>query len=192
MGKALAQSVLGKLGSLPPLVQPSEADRLKNLLAAAGRGERFIIQGGDCAERFIDCEADRLEAQVRLMLQMGMVTEHITGKPAVCICRIAGQYGKPRSKPTETVEGVGEVMSFKGENINGFDLNERKWNPERLLQGYFHSAATLNFLRAYTASTDPMALCKTKLTSMQSSPMFETMKATARDIGAKHMGSAPV
>merc|ERR1712050_518263 len=64
--KALAESVLSKLGSLPPLVQPSEADRLKKLLAAAGRGERFIVQGGDCAERFIDCEADRLAAQVRL------------------------------------------------------------------------------------------------------------------------------
>merc|ERR1712187_977217 len=91
--KALAHSVLGKLGSLPPLVQPREADRLKELLASAGRGERFLVQGGDCAERFIDCDADRLEAQVKLILQMGMVTEHITGKPAVCICRIAGQYG---------------------------------------------------------------------------------------------------
>merc|ERR1712066_1179446 len=105
---------------------------------------------------------------------------------------IAGQYGKPRSKPTETVEGVGEVMSFKGDNINGLDLKDRKWNPERLLQGYFHSAATLNFLRAYTASADPMALCKIKLTSMQSSPEFESMEATAREIGAKHMSSAPV
>merc|ERR1712137_606628 len=145
-------SVLSKLGSLPPLVQPSEADRLKKLLAAAGRGERFIVQGGDCAERFIDCEADRLEAQVRLILQMGMVTEHITGKPAVCICRIAGQYGKPRSKPTEVVEGLGEIMSFKGENINGVEPKDRKWDPERLLKGYWHSAATLNFLRGYVSS----------------------------------------
>merc|ERR1712066_579895 len=184
--KAHADTVLGKLGSLPPLVHPSEADRLKELLAAAGRGERFVVQGGDCAERFIDCSADRLEAQVKLILQMGMVTEQITGKPPVCICRIAGQYGKPRSKPTEMVEGVGEVMSFKGDNINGFDLQDRKWNPERLLQGYFHSAATLNFLRAYTANADPMALCKIKLTSMQSSPEFDTTNATAREIGAKY------
>merc|ERR1711972_545808 len=189
--KAHADTVLGKLGSLPPLVHPSEADRLKELLAEAGRGERFLVQGGDCAERFIDCTADRLEAQVRLILQMGMVTEHITGKPAVCICRIAGQYGKPRSKPTEVVEGV-EVMSFKGENINGFDLKDRKWNPERLLQGYFHSAATLNFLRSYTRSADPMALCKIKLTALQSSPKFEAMTTTAREIGAKYMSSAPI
>merc|ERR1712056_49072 len=154
----LAQSVLDKLGSLPPLVQPSEADRL--------------------------------EAQVRLMLQMGMVTEHITGTPAVCICRIAGQYGKPRSKPTEMVEGVGEVMSFKGDNINGLALEDRKWNPERLLQGYFHSAASLNFLRAYTMSADPTALCKIKLTALQSSPKLEAMKATASDIRAKCMSGA--
>jgi len=184
--KAHADTVLGKLGSLPPLVHPSEADRLKELLAAAGRGERFVVQGGDCAERFIDCAADRLEAQVKLILQMGMVTEHVSGKPAVCICRIAGQYGKPRSKPTEVVEGVGEVMSFKGENINGFDLKDRKWNPERLLQGYFHSAATLNFLRAYTISEDPMALCKIKLSALQSSPKIEEMKATVGEIGAKY------
>merc|ERR1712190_267328 len=190
--KALAQSVLGKLGSLPPLVQPREADRLKELLASAGRGVRFLVQGGDCAERFIDCDADRLEAQVKLILQMGMVTEHITGKPAVCICRIAGQYGKRRSKPTETVEGVREVMSFKGDNINGFDLKERKWDPDRLLQGYFHSAATLNLMRAYTISADPTSLCNIKLTALQSSPKFEAMTATARDIGAKYMSCAPV
>merc|ERR1711979_159785 len=88
--------------------------------------------------------------------------------------------------------GVGEVMSFKGDNINGFDLKDRKWNPERLLQGYFHSAATLNFLRAYTMSADPMALCKIKLTALQSSPKFEAMQTTAREIGAKYMSSAPV
>merc|ERR1712039_706482 len=144
------------------------------LLAAAGRGERFVVQGGDCAERFIDCAADRLEAQVKLILQMGMVTEHI------------------RSKPAEVVEGVGEVMSFKGENINGFDLKDRKWNPERLLQGYFHSAATLNFLRAYTVSADPMSLCEIKLSALQSSPKIETMKATVSEIRAKYTSSAPV
>merc|ERR1712066_740923 len=108
------------------------------------------------------------------------------------ICRIAGQYGKPRSKPTEVVEGVGEAMSFKGENINGFDLKDRKWNPERLLEGYLHSAATLNFLRAYTTSADPMTLSKIKLTALQSSPNIEAMKATAKEIGGKHMSSAPI
>eukprot|EP00438_Fugacium_kawagutii_P006632 Skav235731 [mRNA] locus=scaffold1686:25201:33653:- [translate_table: standard] len=103
--KALADKVLGKLGKLPPLVQPKECDRLKKLLAEAGRGERFIVQGGDCAERFLDCEGGRLETQLKLILQMGMIVEHASGKPTAKICRIAGQYGKPRSKPTEVVEG---------------------------------------------------------------------------------------
>merc|ERR1712007_5138 len=116
-------------------------DKLQELLASAARGERFVVQGGDCAERFIDCEAERLDAQYKLLVQMGAILKQATGKPAVCIARIAGQYGKPRSKPTEVVEGYGEIMSFKGDNINGFDPSNRKWDPERLLQGYFHSAA---------------------------------------------------
>merc|ERR1712060_746259 len=76
--------------------------------------------------------------------------------------------------------------------INGFDLKDRKWNPERLLQGYFHSAATLNFLRAYTMSADPTALCNINLTALQPSPKFEAMNSTAREIGAKCISSAPV
>lgn len=185
--KELTAKVLGKLSTLPPLVQSKEADRLKSLLAAAARGERFIVQGGDCAERFMDCSSDRLESQVSMMLQMGMIMENITGRPNVCICRIAGQYGKPRSKPTEVVEGMGEIMSFKGENINGYDPKDRKWDPERLLQGYWHSAATLNFLRGYVANVDPMVLSKVDLTQLSSLPDFDTLKATARDVAAKNM-----
>lgn len=158
--KELSSRVLSKLSKLPPLVQATEAERLKGLLAEAGRGNVFIIQGGDCAERFIDCEGGRLEEQLRMMLQLGLLVENTTGTPTACICRIAGQYGKPRSKPTEHVEGFGELMSYKGDNINGLDPKDRKWDPERLLQGYFHSAATLNFLRAYVAETDPADLAK--------------------------------
>jgi len=183
--KELTAKVLGKLSSLPPLVQPNEAERLKSLLAAAARGERFIVQGGDCAERFMDCRGDRLEAQVSMMLQMGMIMETITGRPNVCICRIAGQYGKPRSKPTEVVEGYGEIMSFKGENINGYEPTDRKWDPERLLQGYWHSAATLNFLRGFVASADPMVLSKVELGQLTALPDFDKLKATARDVSAK-------
>merc|ERR1719293_236292 len=121
----------------------------------------------------MDCEGERIETQIKLILQMGMIHEQCTGKPTVRIARIAGQYGKPRSKPTEVVEGYGEIMSFKGDNINGFKPEDRKWDPERLLQGYFHSAATLNYLRSFTTSADPTALCKLKLTALQSSPKFE-------------------
>jgi len=138
----------------------------------------------------MDCEGDRLETQLKLILQMGMVSEHISGKPSVCICRISGQYGKPRSKPTEVVEGYGEIMSFKGENINGFDPKDRKWDPERLLQGYWHSAATLNFLRSFSSCVDPMIMSKINITSLSASPSFEKMKASAEKISAKFAGGA--
>ena len=150
--KAAAAAVFAKLGKLPPLVQPAEVDRLRTVLAAAANGERFIVQGGDCAERFIDCEADRLEAQLKLLLQMGAIVAQSTGLPSVNIARIAGQYGKPRSKPTEMHATEGEIMSFKGDNINGYAVKDRKWDSARLLEGYYHSSATLNYLCAALAA----------------------------------------
>jgi len=189
--KALADKVLQKLGRLPPLVQAAEAERLKALLAEAGRGERFLVQGGDCAERFIDCEGERLETQLKLILQMGMIAEHVAGKPALCIARIAGQYGKPRSKPTEVVEGYGEIMSFKGDNINGYEPADRKWDPERLLQGYFHSAATLNFLRSFMTSAEPTRLASIGISQLKASPDFASLKKSADEIGSKYAAGAP-
>jgi len=183
----LTAKVLDKLSKLPPLVQPSEVEALKKLMGMAGRGKRFIIQGGDCAERFVDCESERLEAQIKLMLQMGMVHEEITLTAPVCIARIAGQYGKPRSKPTEVVEGHGEIMSYKGDNINGFDPTERKWDPERLLTGYWHSAATLNYLRGLTSSDEN--LFNLDLDSLGSSKDIDDMKKVAASI--KDKTSAP-
>jgi len=188
--KELAAKVLDKLGKLPPLVHPVEADNLKAMLVAAGRGEKFIIQGGDCAERFVDCNQDRLEKQVKLILQMGMIIEHATGKPPVCIARIAGQYGKPRSKPTEVVEGFGEIMSFKGENINGFAPTDRKWDPDRLLQGYWHSAATLNFMRGFLQYADGTITSAININSLNASTEFENLKQKVADISAKFSGRA--
>merc|ERR1719293_356009 len=133
----------------------------------------------------MDCEGDRLDTQLSLILQMGMIHKEWTGKPTLRIARIAGQYGKPRSKPTEVVEGYGEIMSFKGENINGFDPKDRKWDPERLLQGSWHSAATLNFLRSFSSCVDPMIMSKINITSLSASPSFEKMKASAEKISAK-------
>jgi 3-deoxy-7-phosphoheptulonate synthase len=185
--KDVADKVLAKLAKLPPLVQPKEADRLKALLAEAGRGERFIVQGGDCAERFVDCEQERLEAQLKLILQMGLIVEHITGKPTLKVCRIAGQYGKPRSKPTEVVEGFGEIMSFKGDNINGFEPANRKWDPERLLLGYWHSAATLNYLRGYASMGDHLPLQAIKVAELKSSPHYENFSEDARAIFSKSL-----
>ena len=146
------EKIFDKLSKLPPLVQSTEVDALKELLAAAAKGERFIVQGGDCAERFMDCEADRLWRQLGVLFQMGEIVSKSTGKGAVRIARIAGQYGKPRSKPKENVEGFGEIYSFKGDNINGYDPKDRKWDARRLLEGYWHSAATLNYVRSLKAS----------------------------------------
>ena len=152
------EKIFDKLSKLPPLVQSTEVDALKELLAAAARGERFIVQGGDCAERFMDCEAERLEKQLKLLLQMGAIVTQSTGLPSVNIARIAGQYGKPRSKPTEMHPEMGEIMSFKGDNINGYDPKQRKWDSARLLEGYFHSSATLNYLRGLTTAGDLNAM----------------------------------
>jgi len=183
--KEATKKALDKLSTLPPLINPNEADRLQTLLAEAGQGKRFIVQGGDCAERFMDCNGERLEAQVKMMLQLGMIIEQVTGTPALTICRIAGQYGKPRSKPTETVEGYGEIMSFKGENINGFDPADRKWDPDRLVQGYFHSAATLNFLRHFLKFSDAKAMASIDMNTLKASPEYEKYKDVAQDIACK-------
>jgi len=191
----LAAKVLDKLLKLPPLVQRAETDHLKAMMAAAGRGEKFIIQGGDCAERFVDCNQDRLEKQLKLLLQMGMIIEHVTGKPPVCIARMAGQYGKPRSKPTEVVEGFGEIMSFKGENINGFAPTERKWDPERMLQGYWHSAATLNFMRGFLqSSTGGTVASDINMDLLKASTEFGDLNEKAQDIAARfsEQAAAPV
>lgn len=145
--KALYDITMAKLSSLPPLVTAYEVDNLTSLLAQCARGDKFIIQGGDCAERFVDCNADYTTAQIKLVVQMGAVFETATGVPPVRVCRIAGQYGKPRSSPVEKHPTLGEIKSFKGENINGFEPTERAWDPRRLLEGYWHSAACQNFMR---------------------------------------------
>merc|ERR1719487_173855 len=188
---AVADKVLDKLSKLPPLVQPTEVDKLKARLAEAGRGERFVVQGGDCAERFLDCEAGRLETQLKLILQMGMIHEHLTSTPTVCVLRIAGQYGKPRSKPTEVVEGYGEIMSFKGDNINGFNPADRKWDPERLLQGYFHSAATMNFLRSYSTAADSSELAAVNIAALKGASDLAALTTNTQEISAKY-ASTPV
>lgn len=180
--KEAAAKALSKLGRLPPLVQPAEVDSLKQRLAAAGRGEAFVVQGGDCAERFDECEGERLETQAKLMIQLGLIVKQVLQKPPVVVCRIAGQYGKPRSSPTEKVEGVGEVMSFKGDNINGLDLADRKWDPNRLVQGYFHSAATLNFLRSFLQTADQKTLAAVNMAALAGAPDMEKIQASVTTI----------
>jgi 3-deoxy-7-phosphoheptulonate synthase len=146
------ERALEKLESLPPLVHPREIEELKRKLRDAANGNAFILQGGDCAELFDYCNQERIEAKLKVLLQMSLVLIWGTKLPVVRIGRIAGQYAKPRSKLTEQVEGYGEVPSFRGDNINGYDPSERTPDPSRLVSAYFHSAATLNFIRSSLAS----------------------------------------
>ena len=145
-------ATMDKLSKVPPLVQPGEVDALREQLAAAARGEKFIVQGGDCAERFMDCTADYLEAQLKLIVQMGALMESATGMPTVRVARMAGQYGKPRSSPVEKHASFGEIKSYKGENINGYAPTDRAWDPDRLLQGRDIAEIAERFSRAVGAT----------------------------------------
>uniref|UniRef100_A0A7S4DPS6 Phospho-2-dehydro-3-deoxyheptonate aldolase n=1 Tax=Lotharella globosa TaxID=91324 RepID=A0A7S4DPS6_9EUKA len=137
--------------SMPPLVDALEVRRLRELLKKVNEGQMLILQGGDCAERFSDCTEAIIQVKLKILLQMSLVLIWGSRKPVVRIGRIAGQYGKPRSKPTEQVDGV-EMSSFKGDNVNCLDADVKKRtpDPDRLLQGYFRSAVTLNYIRALT------------------------------------------
>ena len=147
------EAVLARLRRLPPLVVPQEVDRLRGLLAEAAAGRRFLLQGGDCAERFQDCTPEAIEGKLRVLLQMSVALTHGGRKPVVRVGRIAGQFAKPRSKPTERVRGR-ELPSYRGDLINGLEADEasRRADPGRMLEAYFHACATLNHLRALTAS----------------------------------------
>ncbi len=139
------------LSSLPPLVFAGEARSLKAELARVANGEAFVLQAGDCAESFDGFNADAIREKLRVILQMAVVLTYSSGVPTVKIGRIAGQFAKPRSKPTETVGGT-ELPSFLGHMVNDLPFSEgnRRPNPERLIQAYHQSASTLNLLRAFT------------------------------------------
>ena len=111
---------------------------------------------------------------------MGAFSE-ATGVESVRIARIAGQYGKPRSKPTEMHPELGEIMSFKGDNINGYEPTERKWDPQRLLTGYWHSSATLNYLRSLQQAEDfgAQMLGDLDVSFLKSSPQFAAYSKVA-------------
>ena len=144
------KSVEEKISSYPPLIFAGEARRLKERLAAAGRGEAFLLQGGDCAESFSDFSAPTIKNLFKLMLQMNMVLMYSTGKPVVKVGRIAGQFAKPRSSDFEEVDGV-KLPSYRGDIINNIEFTEeaRVPNPENMIKAYFQSAATLNLVRSF-------------------------------------------
>jgi 3-deoxy-7-phosphoheptulonate synthase len=144
-------AVESQLSNYPPLVFAGEARSLKAKLAAASRGEAFVLQGGDCAESFAQFSADGIRDTFKVMLQMAMVLTYGAKVPVVKIGRIAGQFAKPRSAPTETVNGV-ELPSYRGDIINElhFTSQARIPDPKKMLQAYTQAAATLNLLRAFS------------------------------------------
>ncbi len=141
--------VIDELSRLPPVVVSWEVDQLKEELAAAQRGERFLLQGGDCAEGFGDCESATIARKLKILLQMSLVLLHGLKKPVIRIGRMAGQYAKPRSADTETRDGI-TLPSYRGDIVNraAFTAADREPDPELLLRGYERAALTLNFVRA--------------------------------------------
>ncbi|SFR04508.1 class II 3-deoxy-7-phosphoheptulonate synthase [Poseidonocella sedimentorum] len=149
--QAALDAVEAQLAKYPPLVFAGEARRLRSQLAAAGRGEAFLLQGGDCAESFEQFSADGIRDTFKVMLQMAMVLTYGAKVPVVKVGRMAGQFAKPRSAPTEVKDGV-ELPSYRGDIINELAFTEaaRSPNPQKMLQAYTQAAATLNLLRAFS------------------------------------------
>ena len=139
-----------RLATFPPLVFAGEARKLKKQLAAVAAGDAFLLQGGDCAESFAEHGADNIRDFFRVFLQMAVVLTFAGAKPVVKVGRIAGQFAKPRSSDTETMNGV-TLPTYRGDIINGieFDEKSRVPDPARQEMAYRQSAATLNLLRAF-------------------------------------------
>lgn len=137
------------LQAKPPLVSSGEVDRLLGELAEAAAGERFLLHGGDCAERFEDCVAEALRRKLEVLLQMSLVLTYATRKPVIRLGRLAGQYAKPRSADEEIVNGC-SLPVYRGDLINCFEADQeaRQPDPGRMIEGYHHGAASLNYLRA--------------------------------------------
>ena len=148
---AALESAVAELRSFPPLVFAGECDSLKAKVAAAAKGEAFWLQGGDCAETFVAASADSIRNRIKTILQMAAVLQYGSGLPVIKVGRMAGQYAKPRSKDTETRDGV-TLPAYRGDAVNDleFTLAARTPDPSRLVKVYNTSAATLNLVRAFT------------------------------------------
>ena len=183
--EARLDSALKTLGGLPPLVFAGEARRLTESLGQVAQGKAFLVQAGDCAESFEAFSADSIRDKLKVILQMAVVLTYSTGVPVVKIGRIAGQFAKPRSADTETVEGV-ELPSFRGDLVNSIGFNEasRLPDPERLLTAYHQSASTLTLLRAFTKGgfADLSSVHRWNLEFLESSPEGRRYERLAGEI----------
>ncbi|MEU8783829.1 class II 3-deoxy-7-phosphoheptulonate synthase [Streptomyces sp. NPDC048637] len=149
--EAERDAVVAELSAAPQLVFAEECDRLRDRLAAVARGEAFLLQGGDCAETFGQTSADAIGAKLRTLLQMAVVLTYAASVPVVKVGRMAGQYAKPRSLPTETRDGV-TLPAYRGDAVNGLEFTEaaRRPDPRRMRRVYDASTTTLNLVRALT------------------------------------------
>ncbi len=141
-------AAVAQLATYPPLVFAGECDNLRDRMAAASVGEAFVLQGGDCAETFVHATADNIRDRIKTVLQMAAVLTYGAGMPVVKMGRMAGQFAKPRSKDTETREGV-ELPAYRGDMVNDFEFTPeaRRPDPQRLLRGYHSSAATMKVIQ---------------------------------------------
>jgi 3-deoxy-7-phosphoheptulonate synthase len=147
---AQVRAVAAELAEQPPLVFTGECDQLKDRLAAVAAGEAFVLQGGDCAETFSGSTVDAVREKLETLLQMALVLTYAASVPVVKIGRMAGQFAKPRSRPTESRDGV-ELPAYRGDAVNGFEFTPEARRPDatRLLQAYNSAAVTLNLCRAF-------------------------------------------
>jgi 3-deoxy-7-phosphoheptulonate synthase len=148
--RAAVDSAVARLRTMPPLVFAGECDDLKAKIAAVSRGEAFLLQGGDCAETFSGVTADNVRNKLRVLLQMAVVLTYAASVPVIKLGRIAGQYAKPRSSDLET-RGDLTLPAYRGDAVNGYDFTaeSRVHDPQRLVDVYNSSAATLNLVRAF-------------------------------------------
>ncbi len=174
------------LGNFPPLVFAGEARDLKASLAEVAAGDAFLLQGGDCAESFAEFHPNNIRDTFRVLLQMAVVLTFASKLPVVKVGRMAGQFAKPRSSPTETIDGV-ELPSYLGDNVNGIEFTPeaRRNDPMRMIRAYSQAAATLNLLRAFAGGgyANLRQVHQWTLDFMGRSPWADRFKDVADRIG---------
>ena len=182
---AALEAVEQELKSYPPLVFAGEIRTLRQRLADVAEGKAFLLQGGDCAESFKEFHPDNIRDTFRVLLQMAVALTYGAAMPVIKVGRMAGQFGKPRSSPTETIDGV-TLPSYRGDNINGmaFTPEARTPDPQRLLKAYGQSASTLNLIRAFAKGgyADLRNVHKWNLEFVKDNPQSQQYRALADKI----------
>jgi len=177
--------VEAQLRNYPPLVFAGEARRLREALAEVAAGRAFLMQGGDCAESFAEFHPDNIRDTFRVLLQMAIVLTFAACCPVVKVGRLAGQFAKPRSAPTEKIDGV-ELPSYRGDSVNGIEFTPeaRTPDPQRMVQAYNQSAATLNLLRAFAQGgyADLNQIQRWNLSFVEQSPASDRYRALTEQL----------